>query len=309
MKRRRWRWGFVVLAVWGVQSAFGAEVHARAGTRAFTSLKIGVGAAAAAMGESGSALADDAYATYWNVAGLTRVRRSQVAFMNNAWVLDIRQNALAYAQPAGETASFSAFLTFLDYGELIGRDDTGAETHRFRPYDLTAGIGIAYRLGEGVSVGIVAKYLRQQIDEANAEGFAADFGIAYDVPETNLVLGAALQHLGTPMKLDKEGYALPTTFRFGVGYRLLNDNALVAVDGVFPADNDPRFSVGLSFQPFGGLTLRGGYRAELGGNELGATSGLAGGFGIRFSGLTLDYAFMPYGDLGPTNRLSLLVEF
>jgi hypothetical protein len=272
-------------------------------------LKIGVGAAVIGMGESGSALSNDAYATYWNVAGLTRVRRSQVAFMNNAWLLDIRQNYLAYAQPVGETASFSGFLSFMDYGELVGRDDSGTETNTFRPYDLATGIGVAYRVAEGVSVGVVGKYLRQQIDDAFAEGVAADLGIAYDVPETNLSLGASVQHLGTSMTFDTESYLLPTTIRLGIGYRLLNDDATVALDGIFPADNDARFGVGLAFQPFEALTVRGGYRVELGGNELGAGSGLAGGFGIHFSGITLDYAYVSYGDLGPTNRVSLVTEF
>lgn len=305
-------WLFIAaltLAVGTAGSAFCAGIHKNAGTKAFPSLKINAGAAAIGMGEAGVALSDDAYATSWNAAGLAKVRRPQIALMNNAWILDIRQNHAVYAQPFGSRAGIAVFGSYLDYGELIGRDEQGTETGAFRPYDLVAGVGGGYAVNADISVGAQVKYLRQQIDDASAQGVAVDVGARYDVPETNVSLGLAVQHLGASMKFDTEGYALPTNIRLGLGYRLLDDQALFAFDANFPTDNDLRLGVGFSYDFFKTLTLRGGYRTEWGGNELGGASGLTAGFGIHHEEFALDYAFVSYGDLGPTNRVSLSAQF
>ena len=286
-----------------------AEINDNVGTRAFPSLKIGVGAATVGMGEAGVALSDDAYATYWNVAGLARVRRTQIALMNNAWLLDLRQNYVAVAQPLGESSGLGAFLSYLDYGEIVGRDDTGAETGLFRPYDLAGGIGLGFSVNETIALGLQAKYLRQQIDDATADGFALDLGVRYDQKDSGFSVGASLQHLGTSMQFDTESFALPTTVRAGIGYRILDDRAEVALDSIFPFDNDPRFGAGISYEFAGALTVRGGYRFQLGGNELGTVSGLTAGFGLRLESFFVDYAFVSYGDLGPTNRVSLAAAF
>jgi hypothetical protein len=290
-------------------AASAADIHDKAGTRAFSSLKIGIGAAAIGMGETGAGVADDAYATYWNVAGLANVRRSQIALMNNEWLLDLRQNFLSYAQPVGTKAGAAVFVTFLDYGELVGRDDEGKKTGTFRPYDLTVGAGTGFRVNEDLAVGVLAKFLRQQIDEASSQGVAVDLGLRYDVPESPLSLGLAVQHLGPSLKFDAEGFSLPTTVRVGAAYRLVGDGTVFALDVTVPADNDLRLGVGIAQELLGTIILRGGYRYEWGGNDLGGASGVTAGFGVRFEGLLLDYAFVSYGDLGPTNRVSLSLRF
>lgn len=290
-------------------SVHAADIHGSAGTRAFPTLKIGVGAEAIGMGETGVALAKDAYAPAWNPAGLVKVRRSQVALTNNEWVLDLRQHYAAYAAPLGEKAGGAISASFFNYGEIQGRDDSGAATTTFRPYDVTIGVGAGLQVAEGVSVGANAKYLRQQIDDASAQGGAVDLGVSYDVPETSLSLGAAIQHIGTSLAFDAESFSLPTTVRTGLGYRVADDQATIAVDVSKPADNDARIGIGIAYDIVNALTVRGGYRYEIGGNELGSSTGLTGGFGVRYAGFVLDYAFVSYGDLGPTNRVSLIAEF
>ena len=65
--------------------AEGADIHPNAGTRAMPFLKIGIGARAIGMGESQVADASDLYASYWNPAGLARVKRPQIGLMHNEW--------------------------------------------------------------------------------------------------------------------------------------------------------------------------------------------------------------------------------
>jgi hypothetical protein len=62
------------------------------------------------------------------------------------------------------------------------------------------------------------------------------------------------------------------------------------------------------FAPDFAAALRGGYRT-VGQEKLGGLSGLSAGAGITWRQFSLDFAWVPYGDLGETFRYSLLVKF
>ena len=51
--------------------------------------------------------------------------------------------------------------------------------------------------------------------------------------------------------------------------------------------------------------MRAGYQLGHGQDQLGSLVGFAAGFGVKISRLTLDYAFVPFGDLGDTHRMTL----
>src|SRR5687768_8481233 len=57
----------------------------KAGTTSAEFLKIGVGARAIGMGETQAALANDAFASYWNPAGLGSIKIPEVSVMYNRW--------------------------------------------------------------------------------------------------------------------------------------------------------------------------------------------------------------------------------
>ena len=66
------------------------SVHDQAGTSAFSFLRIGVGARAAALGGAYVSLSEDASALYWNPAALARLngRRLTLGYVN--YILDIQ---------------------------------------------------------------------------------------------------------------------------------------------------------------------------------------------------------------------------
>ncbi|MEO0206338.1 MAG: OmpA family protein, partial [candidate division WOR-3 bacterium] len=83
-------------------------------------------------------------------------------------------------------------------------------------------------------------------------------------------------------------------------------NLNLLLDLNLPLDNIIRVNFGFeyNFNPI--LSFRAGWRSgpyDI--SELGLFSGLTTGFGIRYSGIKFDYAFVPYGKLGITHRLSL----
>jgi hypothetical protein len=57
------------------------------------------------------------------------------------------------------------------------------------------------------------------------------------------------------------------------------------------------------------LALRVGYQANLAETQIEGLTGLTAGLGVIYEGFGLDYAFLPYGDLGSTHRISLSYKF
>jgi hypothetical protein len=56
------------------------------------------------------------------------------------------------------------------------------------------------------------------------------------------------------------------------------------------------------------VSLRAGINT-LGLGDIAGLSGLSAGAGIAFSSLSVDYALVPFGELGLTHRLSLSLKF
>ena len=290
-------------------AADSTDIHENAGTRAMTFLKIGVGAKAMGMGESQVAATDDLYASYWNPAGLTRLQKPQIALMHNEWFAGINHEFVGFALPLGNVGTVGASASYLSFGELQGRDRDGNETTVFRPYDLALILSYARGFGDSLAFGTNAKFLREQIADETGTGIAFDFGGLYTFQEIPLSLGFNAQHVGPRVQFIEEAFGLPFTFRLGVAYRLWSEALMLTMDIIRPSDNDVATGVGAAYTIGNILQLRTGYKYKIGGNDLGAMSGLTGGFGLTLRQFQIDYALVPFGVLGLTHRFSLVASF
>lgn len=290
-------------------AAQNTDIHENAGTRAMTFLKIGIGAKAMGMGESHVAATDDLYASYWNPAGLARLQQPQLALMHNEWFAGINHEFIGFALPIGDIGTVGASANFLSFGELQGRDRDGNETTIFRPYDLAVIVSYARNITPALAFGANAKFLREQIADESGTGIAFDFGGLYTFSELPLSLGFNAQHVGPRVRFIEEAFGLPFTFRFGAAYRPWGDAFMLTADVVRPSDNDITTGVGAAYTIANILQLRTGYKYKLGGNDLGGTSGLTGGFGLTLRRFQVDYALVPFGVLGLTHRFSLVANF
>lgn len=299
--------GVIALYPWIV--AEGADIHENAGTRAMTFLKIGVGAKAIGMGESQVADANDLYASYWNPAGLVRVQRPQLGLMHNEWFEGINHQFLGFVQPLGDAGAIGGSLIFLSFGDLEKRDADGKAEGTFRPYDLALIFSYARQFGSALSIGANAKWVREEIDTENAQVVAFDIGGLYVVPNSALSLGFNAQHLGSKAKFVEESFSLPVNIKVGAAYKLLDDAFTFATDVNRPTDNDPTIGLGMAFTASELIHLRTGYKYTIGGNDLGAASGVTGGIGFTLEGFQIDYAFVSFGKLGPVHRFSLISNF
>ena len=269
-------------------AADSTDIHENAGTRAMT---------------------DDLYASYWNPAGLTRLQKPQIALMHNEWFAGINHEFVGFALPLGNVGTVGASASYLSFGELQGRDRDGNETTVFRPYDLALILSYARGFGDSLAFGTNAKFLREQIADETGTGIAFDFGGLYTFQEIPLSLGFNAQHLGPRVQFIEEAFGLPFTFRLGVAYRLWSDALMLTTDIIRPSDNDVATGVGAAYTIGNILQLRTGYKYKIGGNDLGAMSGLTGGFGLTLRQFQIDYALVPFGVLGLTHRFSLVASF
>lgn len=290
-------------------AAQNTDIHENAGTRAMTFLKIGIGAKAMGMGESHVAATDDLYASYWNPAGLARIQKPQLALMHNEWFAGINHQFIGFALPVGDIGTVGASANYLSFGELQGRDRDGNETTIFRPYDLALIVSYANAVTSNLAFGANAKFLREQIADESGTGIAFDFGGLYMFPELPLALGFNAQHVGPRVRFVEEAFGLPFTFRFGAAYQPWSEAFMLTADVVRPSDNDITTGAGAAYTIANILQLRTGYKYKLGGNDLGGTSGLTGGFGLTLRRFQIDYALVPFGVLGLTHRFSLVANF
>lgn len=285
------------------------NINENVGTRALGFLKIGVGAEAIGMGESHVAFAHNLFASYWNPAGLSLMQRAQLGFMHNSWFEGINHEFIGYVHPLGTLGVVATSFSYLSFGELERRDASGELKGNFRPYDLALVFSYGRKFTSDLAMGVNLKFLREQIDDEKAQAIAFDFGGRYDVPNSQLTLGVNLQHFGTKVKFVEESFDLPLNLKLGMAYRLLDNSIAVAADLNHPWDNDVNIGLGMEYTPITLFHLRSGYRYSLGGNELGVVSGLTVGLGLSIESYQIDYAFVSFGQLGLTHRVSVLANF
>jgi len=279
------------------------------GTNSAEFLKIGAGARATGMGEAFTAVADDATAMHYNPAGIARLTRRELNGMHLQYFLDVNYDTISYIHPLASGVLGVNYI-YLIKSDLERTESDGAGrftrmgTFSFSDECLT--VSYAKVLYEKLSWGVTIKGIRERIDTDSAFGAAVDFGV---LRSDRLSYGLAAQNLGTPIKFDDEGFLPPMSLRLGASYKIFDGKLLVASDADLEYAGRPSVNAGIEFDPFGVIIFRGGYRYFAGGYRLDRWHGVSGGIGIRFRGYQVDYAFVPYGFLGDTHRISLRIRW
>lgn len=265
------------------------------GTTTANFLKIGVGARATAMGEAFTALANDGTSLYWNPAGLIQMEKTELSATYNLWFQDIRQGYLGFGFPSlGGIVGLGA--NYVDMGEIEGRDEEGNPTENFRASDVHLFLGYAVRFKK-IALGLTAGWVQDTIKDDVKTAFLGNIGLLYPLSE-QLTLGAVVQNLGTQLGND----SLPLTLKMGIA--LSRETLTLAADIAKPQDNDVYWCLGAEWWIQDTIALRAGYKTN---QDIGP--GWSAGLGFIFQRTRLDYAYVPYGDLGDTHRISLGMNF
>jgi len=278
-----------------------------AGTSSAQFLKLGAGARAAAMGEAFTAVADDVTAAYWNPAGLTQIKSPEISLMHNDHLVGSQYQYLGAALPVGSNF-LGVSLYRLDFGSIDGYTAADVKNGSFDAGSFAGSLSWAKPFGERLNFGVTAKYIQSSIENEKATSFAADLGFLYEIQ--GYKVGLALQHLGPQMKFVQEEEDLPQTIRGGVSHRYFQEALLLSLDFSKPRDNDMSLHGGLEYNLNPMFSLRSGYKLTPGNNiDVDGVTNVSAGLGINLSKFTFDYAFVPFGDLGDTHRISFLFRF
>ena len=288
------------------------------GTEGASFLDIPVGAGPAALGSAYSALADDAYAPVWNPGGLGFLDGTQLAAQELVYLQSITYEYGSVAIPLPKSRdcggafycgekSLGASIQYLGSGQIAGTTDndmpTGNFSSHYAAYNLSYGQAF---LNDKLGLGVTGKLINAALQDVSANAYAADFGSFYR-PSDNLTLAATLMNVGTKLTFINEGDPLPLAFHIGGAYQANADWKLV-LEGEYPKTGLASAHMGVEWTPLSMIAVRAGYRTDTL-NGLSAVAGLSTGLGLKVWGQELDYAWVPYGDLGDTNYISLVMHF
>ena len=281
------------------------------GTSGADFLTIGVGARPLAMGGAFSAVdtGADANAVNWNPAALALVDKPNATASYNSLFVDENQGFLGYASPVGkEGGVWAGGFNYLGVGKIERRGTTDTETplSTFGNQNYAASLSYARAFGP-VQAGGTLKYVRTALDTLKENAMAVDAGLLARTPIEHLTVGATMRNLGTNIGPD----SMPLTFKGGAAYRLLQDKLTLASDiDWLTTERRGYWSFGSEYWISRNLAVRAGYQLGHGSDQLQSKLvGLGAGLGVKFNRFTMDYAFMPYGDLGDTHRMTLGLRF
>ncbi len=204
-----------------------------------------------AMGESGTALADNSAGIFWNPAGIGFLRGSEVSITHSNWLpqfhLDLFYDYLTYRQYVPEIAgSITSSITYMNYGKFVRTGpDSPTPIGTFSSFDAALTVGYATQLSSDWGLGFNFRIIHSQLSDqptAQEQGHGTATTVSFDVggmwrPSTlvlpftstnigpDISIGANLTNLGPKIYYIDRAQAdpLPTNFRLGVAYQLFHD--------------------------------------------------------------------------------------
>ena len=297
-------------------SSEAAQVFEKVGTLGGQSLKIGVGARAAGMGEAYVAIADDATAVYWNPAGIARLSGQSISINHTAWPANVLFDQAAYVFsvkwiPGMLGVNVRALTMSRDIVRTTYLPEGTGET--FDAGEWAYGVTYARALTDKFSAGFSINYVQTGLADVKGTSTTFDFGTLYDVGILGAKIGMAIQNVGSDMTFIDEKVKMPVFFRVGGSLDVLKmgENKLItAAEFTHPPDNSEKLNLGAEYAFHDYLFLRGGYKMNY------DTEGLTAGFGVKFpltlvksSVARLDYAYQDMNYLSAAHRVSLNVSF
>lgn len=214
------------------------------GESAVPFLLIAPNSRASGLGESGTGMADDASAIFWNPAGLAFQTGQELSITHANWLPQFAMSDLfyeylgykGYYEELGGT--IGANIIYLNLGEFIKTLSSGPEeVGRFKAYEFAVTAGYATKIMENLGVGVNLRFIRSALspfgtEEEKGTGIAntVSFDIAtmYKQPMmdgeflSELNVGLNLANLGPKVVYIDEAQAdpLPTNIRLGLGFNV-----------------------------------------------------------------------------------------
>jgi hypothetical protein len=285
------------------QALYGA-INASAGI-IFPELDSGAGARAAAMGGAFTAVADDASAAYWNPAGLSQLKKTQIMITFDKWFMDSFYQHIITSLPLG-TGTAAADIFYMNYGTFETVGNTGLLLGgTINPYDAAGTFSYGLNIGNQISLGAGLTYAMQSVGSAAMNGFGINIGALYKADLFSA--GFSAKNIGTG-----GGFSMPADIRLGAAFDVIknrSNTALIAMDAAYIVNDAPQLSLGAEYSIMKIFSLRAGYTLKFKDQGTGILNGFSAGLGFSAGDLYFDYAVLPFGELGLVQKAGMNFEF
>ncbi len=235
------------------------EVYSQAGGSSVPFLLISPDARASGMGETGTAIADDINAIYWNPAGLgfldyfdvsnnfgkeEFVPFRQVALSFSPWLPQFNADLFysygtvgQYFESLDGTVAFN--FIFMNLGEFTRTAENGKVLSKFISNEFSVGLSYGTIVAPDLGVGFQLRYIQSNLTPTSANtsgesgtGVSASFdlGVLWKPQDIDFLgiddrfsVGLNLQNVGPKVTYIRESDPLPTTLRLGTAFTVVKD--------------------------------------------------------------------------------------
>ncbi|MBN2279335.1 MAG: PorV/PorQ family protein [Candidatus Marinimicrobia bacterium] len=298
------------------------------GTTGFVFLNLPNSARFASMGETGITMnGAGADGIFVNPGLLARARNhTDLTVTHGQWYGDTQHQSMAIMQKFGNMGVLGVSLNYFNFGEIAKTrtvfpaeisNITAGDNNLY--YDLgtyTAGayaLGLTYSrfLTLDFSFGATAKYVREMIDEHDADNILLDLGFVYNTGVGSLRIGTFLKNFGLEAEYVNEQFKMPQRLVLGISGEVFGtlesaNYATLYIEAIHPNDAGEHIHVGIENKLLNVLFLRGGYK--FGYDHENLTLGLGTDFVFKARHLRFDLSYMNHEYLEETLRYSLSME-
>ena len=204
-----------------------------------------------AMGESGTGLADNSAAIFWNPAGIAFLKGSEVSITHSNWLpqfhLDLFYDYLTYRQYVPSIdGSITSSITYMNFGEFVRTGpDSPTPLGTFNSFDAALTLGYATTLSDDWGIGFNFRIIHSRLSDqptAQEQGSGVATTVSFDIGGMwrpgklvlpfldsdiggDLSIGANLSNLGPKIYYIDRAQAdpIPTNFRLGFAYQVFHD--------------------------------------------------------------------------------------
>lgn len=205
---------------------------------------------AGGIGESGSGLADNSAAIFWNPAGIAFLSGSEFSFTHSNWLpqfnLDLFYDYATYYKYIEDIGgSITTSITYMNFGEFVRTgEDSPIELGTFRSFDAALTLGYATKLSNDWGLGFNFRLIHSRLSDSGAGkeiGSGVSTTVSFDIatmwrPEhldlpllgdigNNFSVGFNLSNLGPKIYYMQQAQAdpIPTNLRVGFAARIFED--------------------------------------------------------------------------------------
>lgn len=205
---------------------------------------------AGGIGESGTGLADNSSAIFWNPAGIAFLTGTEINITHSNWLpqfnLDLFYDYLTFRHYMDEiNGSLLASFTYMNYGEFNRTSELGPEViDVFRSFDAALTVGYATKLSNDWGLGVNFRVIHSRLADKPVgveEGTGVATTVSFDLatmwrPEKfvlplvdediggKISVGINLSNLGPKITYIDQAQAdpIPTNFRLGFAYKVVD---------------------------------------------------------------------------------------